>query len=89
MQQIREFRSNFEHISRDCRTTFVRVSHDFPANVAHFRFHSYDSRESVARHSYESRLVLFSRQIVARCSRFLKTVARPLYDTCTTFVRML
>ena len=42
MRQIREFRFNFDDISRDIR-------------------------ESVARHSYECRLVLFSRQIVARC----------------------
>ena len=47
MRQIPEFRSNFEHLSRDrratvarlshdSRATFVRVSHDFPMNVAYF-----------------------------------------------------
>ena len=57
MRQIREFRSNFENISRyiraivaqlshDSRATFVRMSHDFPANVdlAYFYFDLYDSR---------------------------------------------
>ena len=49
MRQIREFRSNFENISCDCRAivarlsydchttvtrNFVRVSHDVPTNVA-------------------------------------------------------
>ena len=80
MRQIREFRSNFENILRDCRAmvtrlshdsraTFVRVSHDFPANVTYFHLNSYDSRASVARHWYECRLVLFSRQIVGRFSQ--------------------
>ena len=81
MRQIREFRSNFENISRDYRATFVRVSHDFPANVTYslFKFvrQSRDIRASVARHSYECRLVLFSRQIVARFSQ----------DCRATFVR--
>ena len=45
-------------LSRDCRTTFVRVSHDFPANVNYFHLNS-----------FECRLVLFSRQIVARFSQ--------------------
>ena len=50
MPQIREFRSNFEYIqSHDSRETFGRVSHDFPANVAYFHFHSYDSRATVLR----------------------------------------
>ena len=64
MRQIHKFRSNFENISRDCRMTFVRVSHDLPSNEAYFHFNSYESRDiraSVARHSYECRLVLFSR----------------------------
>ena len=38
MRQIREFRSNFENIPRDCRATFVRVTHDFPTNVDYFHF---------------------------------------------------
>ena len=49
MRQIREFRSNFENIPRDCRATVVRVSHDFLANVAYFHFHSYHSRATVLR----------------------------------------
>ena len=60
MRQIREFRSNFENIPRDCRATvarlshdsretFGRVYHDFPANVAYFHFHYYDSRATVLR----------------------------------------
>ena len=80
MRQIREFRSNFENISRDCRAifarmshdsraTFVRVSHDFIANVTYFHLNSCDIRASVARHSYKCRFVLFSRQISARFSQ--------------------
>ena len=60
MRQISEFRSNFDNISRVCRAivarlshdsrmTFVRVSHDFPANVAYFHFHSYGSRTTFVR----------------------------------------
>ena len=91
MRQIREFRSNFEDISRDYRETFVRVSHDFPTNVAYFHFHSYDSRATFVRVSHDIRTnVAFifspdSREVFA-C--FLKTVARPSYDTRTTFVRV-
>ena len=96
MRQIRDFRFNFENISRDCRAivarlsydsreTFVRLSHDVPMNVALVSFsfvrQSRDIRESVSRHSYECRLVLFSRQIVAR------TVARLSYGIRTTIVR--
>ena len=89
MGQICEFRSNFENISRDCRAivcraTFVKVSHEFPANVAYFPFHSYNSREtfiSVARHSYESRLILFSHQIVARCSHVFSRLSRDCNET--------
>ena len=55
--------------SYDSRETFVRLSHDVPTNVALVSFsfvrQSRDIRESVSRHSYECRLVLFSRQIVA------------------------
>ena len=47
----------------------MRVSRDFPANVTYIHLNSYDIRASVARHSYECRLVLFSRQIVARFSQ--------------------
>ena len=96
MRQIRDFRSNFENISRACRAivarlsydsceTFVRLSHDVPTNVALVSFsfvrQSRDIRESVSRHSYECRLVLFSPQIVAR------TVARLSYGIRTTIVR--
>ena len=61
MGQIREFRSNFENVSHDCHTivarcdshaTFVRVSHDFPANVSYFHFNSYDSRATFVRVSH-------------------------------------
>ena len=55
MRQIREFRSNFENISRDCRATFVRVHHDFLANVAYFHFNSYDSRATFVRVSCDIR----------------------------------
>ena len=66
MRQIREFRSNFEIIShdrraivaklsQDSRTTFVRVSHDFPANVSYFHFNSYDSRATFVRVSHDIR----------------------------------
>ena len=68
MRQIREFRSNFENISHDCRAivarlshdsraTFVRVSHDFPANVSYFHFNSYDSRATFVRVSHDIRTV--------------------------------
>ena len=76
MLQIREFQSNFENIYCVCHAI---ASHDVPTIVAYF--HSYDSCEtfmSVAQHSYKCRLVLFSRQIVARCSHDfsrVKTVA--------------
>ena len=50
MQQIREYRSNIENISRDFRETFIRVSHNVPTNVALvFIF----IRTTVARHSRE------------------------------------
>ena len=42
--------------SRDCRTTFVRVPHDFPANVAYFYFNSYDSRATFVRVSRDIRM---------------------------------
>ena len=60
MLLIREFRSYFENISRDCcatvarlshdnRATFVRASHNFPKNVAYFDFNSQDSRATFLR----------------------------------------
>ena len=82
MRQIREFRSNFENVSRDSCEAFVRVSHYVPANVVYF--HLYDICESVARHSYENRLVLFSRQIVARHSHVF---SRLLCDRRMTLAR--
>ena len=97
MRQIREFRSNFENISRyfraivaqlsfDSRETFVRLSHDVSTNVALVSFsfvrQSRNIRKSVSRHSYECRLILFSRQIVAR------TVARLSYGIPMTIVRV-
>ena len=81
MRQIREFRSNFENISRDYR--------DFPANVTYFHLNSYDSRASVARHSYECRLVSFSRQIVARFSQDCRaTVVRHSHDIRTSVAKI-
>ena len=55
MRHIREFRSNFENISRDCRATFVIVSHDFPTNVAYFDFNSHDSCATLMRVSHDIR----------------------------------
>ena len=77
MPQIREFRSNFENISRDCHASVSRLSRE--CNLFSFKFvrQSCNICASVARHSYECRLVLFSRQIVARFSQ----------DCCTTVVR--
>ena len=58
----------------------MRVTPDFPANVAYFQFNSYDSRATiraiVARLSYECRFVLFSRQIVARFSHVVSRLSR-------------
>ena len=100
MRQIREFWTNFENISRECRATFVRVSHDFPANVTYFHLNSYDSRAtfvrvsrdiraSVARHSYECRLVLFSRQMVTRFSQDCRaTVVRHSRDIRTSVAKI-
>ena len=60
MRQIRQFRSNFENIYRDCHAivplllhdslkTLVRLSQDVPTNVAYFYFHSSDSCERFMR----------------------------------------
>ena len=69
----------------DSLEIFVRLSHDVPTNAAlvslSFVRQSRDIHESVSRHSYECRLVLFSRQIVTR------TVARLSYGIRTTSVR--
>ena len=37
------------------RATFVRVSHDFPANVTYFHLNSYDSRATFVRVSRDIR----------------------------------
>ena len=88
MRQIREFRSNFGNISRDCRA-IVRVSHDFPANVTYFHLNSYDSHATLARYSYECHLVLFSRQIVARFSQDCRaTVVRHSHDIRTSVTKI-
>ena len=89
MRQIREFRSNFENISRDIRESVSRLSRE--CNLFSFKFvrQSRDIRASVARHSYECRLVLFSRQIVARFSQDCRaTVMRHSRDIRATFVRV-
>ena len=104
MRQIREVKSNFENISRDCRAiasardccqsrdvTFVRVSHDVPTNVAYF--HSYDSRETFVRVSHEIRTNVAFSFIVSPDSRevfacFLKTVARLSYNIRTSVAKI-
>ena len=91
MRQICEFWSNFENISHDScamshdnRSTFVRVSHDFPANVTYFHLNSYDSRAT-----YECRLILFSRQIVVRFSQDCRaTVVRHSRDIRTSVAKI-
>ena len=100
MRQIREFRSNFENISRDCRATVARQSRDIrecvsrlssECNLFSFKFvrQSRVIRASVARHSYECRLVLFSRQIVARFSQDCRaTVVRHSRDICTSVAKI-
>ena len=64
----------------------MRLFHDVPTNVALVSFsfvrQSRDIRESVSRNSHKCRLVLFSRQIVAR------TVARLSNGIRTTIVRV-
>ena len=69
-------------LSRDSRTTFVRMSHDFSANVAYFHFNSYDSRAIFVQD--ECRLVIFSRQIVTRFSHVFSRLSR---DCRATFTR--
>ena len=96
MQQIREFRSNFENISRDCRATFVRVSHDFPVNLTYFHLNLYDSRTTFIRMSLSfifspnsgevfARLACDRRASVAKIShcKFAKLSRRQVRDTCT------
>ena len=66
MRQIRDKFANFglilkiylttvARLSHDSRATFVRVSHDFPANVSYFHFNSYDSRATFVRVSHDIR----------------------------------
>ena len=65
MRQIHEFRSNFDNIYHDniyiyiyiyiCAIV-VRVSHDFPANLAYFHFNSYDSRATFVRVLHDIRM---------------------------------
>ena len=86
MRQNREFRSNFENISRDCRTmydsreSFVSVSHDDPTNecvaLVSFSFvrHSRDIRESVSQHF--ERMSLSSRQIFVMCLHVFTSLSR-------------
>ena len=80
----------FARLSHDSCATFVRVSHDFPANVTYFHLNSYDIRASVTRHSYKCRLVLFSRQIVARFSQDCRaTVVRHSRGIRTSVAKIL
>ena len=101
MRQIREFPSNFENISRDCRATVAQKSRDIRESVSRlsrecnlfsFTFvqQSCDIRAtSVARHSYKCHLVLFSRQIVARFSQDCRaTVVRHLRDIRTNVAKI-
>ena len=60
MRQIREFRSDFENISRDFSWEF-------------------------AQHSYECHFILFSSQIVAKCSHVFSRLS---HDRRKTFVRV-
>ena len=99
MRQIREFRSNFENISHDCRAMVARQSRDIRESLTTFpRMYLIFIliRTTVARHSCECRTTFVrmtlsfifspdSREFFACC---LKTVARPSCDTCTTFVRV-
>ena len=52
---LKTYRATVARESRDCRTTFVRVSHDFPANVTYFHFNSYDSRATFVQVSRDIR----------------------------------
>ena len=94
MRQIRDFRSNFENISRDCRAivarlsydsreTFVRLSHDVPTNVALVSFsfvrQSRDIRESVS-FIRMSLCFLFSPDSREDCRA---TIVRHTYDNRT------
>ena len=65
----------------------MRMSHDFPANVAYFHFHSYNSRTTfvMSRMSFSFIFSPDSREVLA-C--FLKTVARQSDDTRTPFIRV-
>ena len=85
-------------LSRDSRATVARQSRDIHESVSR---HSRESnlfsckfvRQSrdirVARHSYECRLVLFSRQIVARFSQDCRaTVVRHSRDIRTSVVKI-
>ena len=85
MRQFHDFRSVLKN---KILPTVARVSQDVLTNVALFSFpflrQSQDIRESVARHSYECRLVLFSRQIVARCSHVF---SRLLHDIRTSVTK--
>ena len=58
MLQVRKFRSNFENVSCDIRESVSRLFRK--CNLFSFKF---------VRHLYKCRLVLFSRQIVARFSQ--------------------
>ena len=83
MRQIREFRSNFENISRDIRESVSRLSRECKLFSFKFVGQSCNIRASDARHSYECRLVLFSRQIVARFSPDCRaTVVQHSRDIC-------
>ena len=91
---LKIYHATVARLSHDSRATFVRVSHDFsvaPGNLFSFKFvqQSRDIRASVARHSYECRLVLFPRQIVARFSQdCLATVVRLSRDICTSVAKI-
>ena len=65
MQQIREFRSNFENISRDCRAIVVRLSH----NICERR--SRNLHMTVARQSCE----IFCEKICIKFFNMLKNFA--------------
>ena len=89
MRQIREFRSNFKNISRDCRAivarlshgsraTFYRVSHDFPANVSYFHL----IRTTVTRYSCECRTTFVRMSLRMSLSFVFSPDSREVFACC-------
>ena len=88
MRQIREFRTYFENISRDCReclTTFPRMQLIFILIRTTVARYLCECRTTFVRMSLSFIFSPGNREVFA-C--FLKTVARPSCDTRTTFKRV-